>query len=134
MSATRDLRMVSIAVLTLALAAPAFVAAGMSRHAHGIVLRSAFLPPRRIPTFFNPRYALLTPRHVPTGRGPAPQKQLWATHHQHLRYVGPPHCPAGTSWQYGCVSWGKPWPGRGALFGRCLAMGWSCKRAPTPIY
>jgi len=43
-----------------------------------------------------------------------------------------PHfCPAGTSWQYGCVQWGPAAPGR--LFGQCVRSAWSCKRVGGPI-
>ena len=38
-----------------------------------------------------------------------------------------PHiCPAGQSWQYGCVKYGHAPPGK--LFGACLQKGWSCVR------
>jgi hypothetical protein len=51
-----------------------------------------------------------------------PQRGQWPVAHA---------CPAGTSWQYGCVQWAPASPGM--LFGACQISAWSCKRVPGPI-
>ncbi|MFI5015641.1 MAG: hypothetical protein ACHQAY_25170 [Hyphomicrobiales bacterium] len=43
----------------------------------------------------------------------------------------PKACPAGQSWQFGCVKYAPTPPGK--LFGACLRKGWGCFRAATPI-
>jgi hypothetical protein len=45
--------------------------------------------------------------------------------------VGPHLCPAGQSWQYGCLAYGPAKPGQ--LFGACLRSGFACMRAAGPI-
>jgi hypothetical protein len=37
-------------------------------------------------------------------------------------------CPAGQTWQNGCIAWGPK--AQGQLFGPCVKSGWSCKRSP----
>jgi hypothetical protein len=45
---------------------------------------------------------------------------------------GPLHmCPAGQSWQYGCVQYGPAGPGQ--LFGACLRSSFSCTRSGGQI-
>jgi hypothetical protein len=40
-------------------------------------------------------------------------------------------CPAGESWQYGCVQYAPAGPGQ--LFGACLRSAYSCKRSGGQI-